>query len=430
MKRTLTLLMFALLLLPVAGQNSKRVKDLKNQKARLQQDLKKSQSALTKTKKDVRTGQLNIEYLDREIEVRVQYIHQTEDELDSLQTLVDTVQAQILYLDSVLNAKKLRYTQALRMAQAYRKVQNPLLFALSAKDVTQMYRRLRYTRQYASFQRSLGEDVQNKQIELLERQNQLLSLKSEMNQKMRILMEERAKLNRQQVEQKNIVQNLQKKQQGLQKEVTEKQNKIAALQKKIDEVVAYEIEQARKKAEEERRRREAEAKKKAEKNKKTSNSSKKTSTKGSGTSSKWLTPEEQKLNGNFAQNKGRLPVPITGQYMIGAHYGSNTSEHSHVVLTSKGVNYVGRQGARARTVFDGEVSAVFAFGGMKNVMVRHGSYISIYCNLSSVIVHKGQKVRARDLLGTVADDGTGNYVLHFQLRKETALLNPEAWIGR
>ena len=40
------------------------------------------------------------------------------------------------------------------------------------------------------------------------------------------------------------------------------------------------------------------------------------------------------------------------------------------------------------------------------------------------------KVNAKDIIGTVADDGTGKCVLHFQLRKETAKLNPESWIGR
>lgn len=413
----------------ICAQNSKKVRDLKNQKAKLENDLKRSKNDLTKTRNDVKKGQKTIQYLDQEIEVRVRYIHQTEHELDSLQTLVDSVTEDIRVLDSILVSKKQKYTKALRMAMGYRKVRSSLLFALSADDVTQMYRRLRYTRQYASFERSLGEAVQEKQIELLELQNQLLALKSEMNRKMRILVEERAKLNRQQVEQQKQVNSLQKKANVLQKQVSEQQAKINALQKKIDEVIAYEIEQARKKAEEERRRREAEAKKKGTTGKSTTTTEPKSGS-SSGSPSRWLTPEDQKLNGSFVQNKGKLPVPITGEYMIGARFGANTSGHSHVVLNSKGINYIGRQGARARTIFDGEVSAVFAFGGMKNVLVRHGSYISVYCNLSSVIVHKGQKVRARDLLGTVADDGTGQYVLHFQLRQETKLLNPEGWIGR
>lgn len=428
MKRLSTILLLLLLLQPAAGQYSKKVKDLNNQKAKLQKELKASQQKLTQTRTDVKKGQLNIRYLDQEIEVRVKYIHQTEHELDSLQTLVDSVQGEIQYLDSVLTSKKAKYTHALRATQAYRKVNSTLLFALSARDIAQMYRRLRYTRQYASFERTLGEQVQAKQIELLEQQNKLLGLKSEMNNKMRILVEERAKLSRQQVEQQKQVNSLQKRAKDLQQQVSDQQKRIAALQKKIDEVVAEEI----RKAEEERKRREAEARKKAQTAKKSSGKAATpapSSPKG-GSSSKWLTPEEQKLNGSFAQNKGRLPVPITGEYMIGARFGSNTSGHSHVVLNNKGTNYVGRSGARARTVFDGEVSAVFQFGGMKNVLVRHGSYISVYCNLSSVIVHKGQKVKARDLLGTVADDGTGRFVLHFQLRKETTLLNPESWVGR
>ena len=414
----------------VDAQNSKRVKDLKSQKAKLQQDYQKSQKALDKTRKDVKKGQLNIQYLDQEIETRVRYIHQTEHELDSLGRLVDSVQAEIKVLDSVLTVKKEKYTRSLRMAQAYRKVSSSLLFALSADDVTQMYRRLRYTRQYASYQRTMGEAVQAKQIELLELQNRLLGLKSEVNRKMRILMEERSKLNRQQVAEKAQVGALQKKAKDLQKTMADQQAKIAALQKKIDQVVAEEI----RKAEAERKRREAEAaKKKAAKGgAATAKSTQKgtTGTTATAKSTKWLTPEEQKLNRSFVQNKGRLPVPITGEYLVGARYGTNTSGHSHVVLNNKGTNYIGRQGARARSIFDGEVSAVFAFGGMKNVLVRHGSYISVYCNLSSVIVRKGQKVKARDLLGTVADDGAGNFVLHFQLRQETKLLNPESWIGR
>ena len=125
------------------------------------------------------------------------------------------------------------------------------------------------------------------------------------------------------------------------------------------------------------------------------------------------------------------PVPITGQYMLGSRFGLyNVPGMKDVTLDNKGTNYVGRPGARARAVFDGVVTSVFQFAGSRNVLVRHGSYISVYCNLSSTIVTKGQKVRARDILGTVADDGSGNCTLHFQLRKETLKLNPEAWIGR
>ncbi len=254
---------------------------------------------------------------------------------------------------------------------------------------------------------------------------------------MQSLISERARLSQLQVEEQKNVKRLQTKEQGLQKQVKDQNAQLVALQKKIDQQVAYEIEQARKRAEEEARRKAAaEAAKKAAQS---AQGQQKQATKPtptaqqkqtSGSPSKWLTAEDQKLNGSFEQNKGRLPVPVSGEYMISAHYGANVSGVKGVTLENKGTNYMGRAGCRARAVFDGEVSAVFSLGGLKNVLVRHGSYISVYCNLSSVIVAKGQKVKARDLLGTVAADADGRYVLHFQLRKETARLNPEQWISK
>ena len=243
------------------------------------------------------------------------------------------------------------------------------------------------------------------------------------------------------VVQANVVQ-LKKKQKEIEQQVAEQQKQLTALNKKIDELVAIEIEKARKRAEEEaRRKHEAEerakaasskgaksesTKSKGKSSKDKGQSSKKESTKSP---SKWLTAEDRQLNGSLEQNKGRLPVPITGPYRIERRFGL-THVTSNIVLDNKGTNYMGQAGAHARAIFDGEVSAVFQLGSMKNVLVRHGSYISVYCNLSSTIVTRGQKVKARDILGTVADDGQGNYVLHFQLRKETAKLNPEVWIGK
>ncbi len=424
MRVLLTILMFALALSPSLAQNSKKVNELKNQKAQLQKNLQKSQRDLDNTRKEVKKGQQQIKMLDSEIEMRVQFIHRTEDELDSLESMVDSVTLQIRVVDSVLQIRKQKYVKSLRMAQAYRNTNSSLLFALAAKDINQMYRRLRYTREYAAYQRTLGEQVQEEQIKLLEQQNRLLELKSQVNEKMQSLIEERTNLIRMQMQEQKNVGTLQTKEKGLQKQVKDQNAQIEALQRKIDEQVAYEIEQARKKAE-------AEAKRKAEQAKKGGTSSSSSSSTATTTSpGKWLTPEDQKLNGSFEGNKGRLPVPITGQYMISAHYASNISGSANVTLTNKGTNYVGKEGARARAVFDGEVSAVFSLNGLKNVLVRHGSYISVYCNLSSVIVTKGQKVKARDLLGTVAKDDSGNYTLHFQLRKETSRLNPEQWIGR
>ena len=150
-----------------------------------------------------------------------------------------------------------------------------------------------------------------------------------------------------------------------------------------------------------------------------------------------LNNEDRQLSGSFERNRGILPVPITGPYVIVSHYGQYAVDGlRNVKLDNKGIDIKGKPGAQARAVFNGEVSAIFQYNGLNNILVRHGNYmrhgayISVYCNLSSVSVSKGSKVNTRTVLGTIHTDSSGNTVLHFQLRKETAKLNPELWLGR
>ncbi|MCO6025416.1 peptidoglycan DD-metalloendopeptidase family protein [Prevotella cerevisiae] len=140
-----------------------------------------------------------------------------------------------------------------------------------------------------------------------------------------------------------------------------------------------------------------------------------------------LTTVDRMMSNGFEANRGRLPMPITGNYRIVSHFGQyNVAGLKGVTLDNKGINILGGAGAMARSIYDGVVSYVFGYSGSMVVMVRHGAYISVYCNLKSVSVHKGQRVQTRQALGVVGTD----HILQFQLRKETAKLNPEVWLGR
>lgn len=426
------------------AQNSKKVKELKQQQTKLKTELQNSKAQLDRTRKQVKTGQQNVDFLGVQMNNRLTRIHQLEDELDNLESDIIRLQGNISKLDGEVRMRRERLKAAVRYARAQRENHNPIVFVLSAKTFSQMYRRARYAREYVRYQHNLGEQILQKQAELLDAQNLMLEAKSQKSRVLSEVMLQRKDLNAQQVQERKKVAGLKGQESKLQGKVAEQQKQLAALDKKIEQVIAYEIEQARKKAEEEARKKaaaeEAARKKKAAsgkgqattgKGKTATGKSQAAGSKGTGTKAGWLTAEDRQLNGTFEQNKGRLPVPITGQYMLGSRFGLyNVPGMKNVQLDNKGTNYVGRPGARARTVFDGVVTSVFQFAGTRNVLVRHGSYISVYCNLSSTIVTKGQKVRARDILGTVADDGSGNCTLHFQLRKETVKLNPENWIGK
>lgn len=132
---------------------------------------------------------------------------------------------------------------------------------------------------------------------------------------------------------------------------------------------------------------------------------------------------DRAMTGSFANNKGRLPMPVSGR--IVKRFGTyNVSGLSHVKLSSNGIAIKASAGSPVRSVFKGEVTSVSHVGGSTLVMVRHGAYISVYLNLGSVSVSKGQQVGTGQTLGTVDSSG----IFQFQLHKETQKLNPEQWL--
>lgn len=436
MKRQFLLFLFvSIALLCCQAQNSKKVRELKAQQSKLEKTLKRSQEELSSTKKQVNSGIRDLDFIGNQMQNRLTRIQQMDQEMQRLDQTIKRRQAHIVTLESDLQRARRRLKMAMRYARTQKTSDHPLLFILSAQSLQQMYRRARYAQDYVNFQRDMGQRIIHKQSRLLKEQNQLLADKSKLSNTVSEVMMQRRQLNVRQEKQQKKVEGLKKQQKELTGKVAEQQKQLNALNKKIDQLIAYEIEQARKRAEEEARRKAEAQKKKASTSGDKTGSATPTKTPAPSTSSSkqgsWLTSEDRKLNGTFEQNRGRLPVPITGPYMLGNRFGIyNVPGLKNVQLDNKGTNYVGQNGARARAIFDGVVTAVFQFDGTKNVLVRHGSYISVYCNLSSVIVQKGQRVKTRDILGTIAQDSNGKCVLHFQLRKETAKLNPESWIGR
>lgn len=424
----------------VVAQNSSRVKALKVKKTEVQKKIDQSKTELNRTRKDADSKIKTINFIDVQLESRLRYINEMEQKMATVDRQINGLEQQIRSQEENLEKVKKRYKQSLLYARTNQAIQSPLIFIFSAEKVTQMYRRARYAHEYAKYQNALGEQIKQKQKKLLADKGKLLAAKGEMAALVRETLHQRKLLFEQQQQQKEAVASLQKHEKILVEQINRQQKELEALDRKIDAVIAEEIEKARRRAaaEAERKRKAAEEaarKAKAGTSRKQSSKSRNkkdvSEKKADIAGGAWRTPVDNVLSNNFEKNKGRLPVPITGSYMISGHFGTyNVPGLKNVRLDNKGTNYIGQKGARARAIFDGEVTAVFQYSGTYNVLIRHGNYISVYCNLSSVIVRNGQTVRTRDLIGAIAEDGAGKCVLHFQLRKERTKLNPEQWIGR
>ncbi len=433
-----------------AKADNTSVSSLKSKRNALQKKINNSQSELKRTNKDVKIRLQQLKEINGQIDLHQQNIGRIKGKIDSVNTNIGNLESELKTLMAQLKECKKKYARSMLYIYQNRKVTNKLLFLLSASDFTQMARRYRYVKEYSKYLRVQGELMQRKQKEIESAKTSLAEERQRHTNLLNTEQEENRLLAAKQTEQKTAVDGLQKKQRNLEQVLANDRKEMAQLNAKIDYYVKLAIEQERKRREEaERKRKELaerqarEAREAAERKRQqaAANKEKNASAPKQSSRSKNAEPEapaprympndkEYALTNNFASNRGRLPMPITGSYVISTHYGSYTMPGTNVRLDSKGINLTGKSGAKARCIFDGEVAAVFSAGGMRNVMVRHGSYISIYCNLVSVSVSQGQRVSARQTLGTVAADASGKPNLHFQLRKESATLNPESWLAR
>ena len=178
------------------AQSGRKVKALQSQKKEMQKDLDRSRKELKSAEKDVASKMRDIHILTNQIENRQRYIDTMEVQIRALSAEADRLQAEVDRTGRDLEKKKEDYAKALRYARVNRSAGSPLLFMLSSRTVTQMYRRSRYAREYAAYQRRLGERIVEKRNELLKRKNDLLAVKAEKDrlvaecEKQKILLQE------------------------------------------------------------------------------------------------------------------------------------------------------------------------------------------------------------------------------------------------
>lgn len=430
------LLFFFLLLLPVSpllAQSNKLIKELESKRGALQQQIAESETLLITTQKDVGSQLKGLAALTGQIEERKRYILTINNDVESIERELSSLERQLTRLQRDLKDKKQRYESSVQYLYKNRSIEEKLMFIFSAKSLAQTYRRMRYVREYATYQRLQGEEVLKKQEQVNRKKTELQQVKAVKEGLLKEREEEKVKLEAQEKEQKLLVANLKKKQRGLQNELNKQRREANQLNARIDRLIAEEIEKARKRAAEEARREAAARKKVGEKTEKPATASTPAKSKAQPLETYSMSKADHELSGNFTNNRGKLPMPITGAYIITSHYGQYSVEGlRNVKLDNKGIDIQGKPGAQARAIFDGKVAAVFKLNGLFNVLIRHGDYISVYCNLSSASVKQGDDVTTKQILGQIFSDGAdnGRTVLHFQLRKEKEKLNPEPWLNR
>jgi septal ring factor EnvC (AmiA/AmiB activator) len=269
-----------------------------------------------------------------------------------------------------------------------------------------------YLKEYAGWRKRQADEILAQQQKVSVEKQALLAGKqakealanAKKNEEDRLLEEETA--------QKTEVVGLQKNAKKLQTEMDKKKKQAAALDREIARIIAEEVAKAKKAA-----KKEPQIERKAE------------------TSGGYaMTKEEQTLSSGFAENKGKLPFPLKGNYQIISRFGQQQyGDLKNTRYNSNGIELKTTPGNNARAVFDGVVTKIFAIPGFQNsVIIRHGNYLTLYACLEQIFVKAGEKVKTGQDIGKIYTDSEANNetILHFELWKEQTKLDPELWLNR
>jgi len=384
--------LFVLLFPQVTGAQT--VKQLKERKEKTKKEIEYLNQLINETGENTKVTMNKLSMLNQQIELRNNLILDYNAQLEMLQYSINDNLFMIQVMTEDLYKLRSQYDAMIKQAFRNRGNYSQLVFLLSSENFNQAYKRMLYIRQMARYRQK-----QSKQIEALKtilelKTSDLNSRKDEQTEVLNQQMAETSKLNLEKIKQSSYQKQLQKREKELKRNLNEQQKLEEKLQKEIERLIAQEVKK-----------------------------SKTTPT----------TPQEKLTSDNFEKNKGRFPWP-TESGIITDKFG----EHSHsvmkqIIIKNDGIDITTNPGEKARSIFNGTVSKVFALpGGNTAIIIRHGEYITVYSNLKEVYVKQGDNVTTKQDIGLIFSDPfeDNKTTLKFQIRKETLKLNPEEWITR
>ena len=439
------------------GRKSRTLQRLEQERKQLLRSIEASDKKLQQLRRDTRNEEQTLRTVKEQVEQRRQVVAVLGNEVSGLQARIDTLSGHIGRLHRREGALLLRYRAALVQLQRIDTHIDPVLFVLSSQNPAEARERQRFLSRSSKAVREASVALRTTRAEIEATKAEVGRTHSEKEQLLSLREAEKKKLEAEEQQRAAQVKDLQGKQQVLAQDLSKQKKRAEDLDRKIQAQVEAEIVAAQRRAAElQRRREEARRRRQSQRTQPTPPPSTGRSGRGKGTTPpppppppaddepeerRAATPggyamdaNERALASSFAQNKGRLPAPIRGSYSILRTFGVHQhSEHNRVQVNSSGVDFGVNGDSRAYAVFSGVVSRVFVIPGYGTaVILRHGNYLTVYANLSSVAVSTGSRVSTGQSIGSVgaSPDGSSGRLLHFQLWHERTKLNPLAWIKR
>ncbi|TBW27775.1 murein hydrolase activator EnvC [Gramella sp. KN1008] len=376
--------------------------ELEKRRIELRNEISRINELRISNQKKQRSVLGQVEDLNQQIKSTEDLIKLTNQQANLLTREINTNTNKIGQLRKELEQLKEDYARMIRRSYKSKSQQSRIMFLLSSKNFLQAYKRLQYMKQYTEYRKQQGEEIKANTAQLQELNSRLVQQKEEKEQLIAENRKTRAELEKNRRSQQELMATIKKREGQFAAQIRQKQNEIDEIDRAIERMIRESI---------------------AKSNEESGSSSRDTYE---------LTPAAKALAADFNNNKGKLPWPVRSGVVTMKYGKQRHPVVRSVMVNNNGVRIDTDEGGKARAVFNGTVSEVQAVkGANKAVMVRHGDYITIYNNLETVYVKRGDVVVTEQEIGEIATSRTtGKTTLHFLLYKNNQKMDPADWIYR
>jgi septal ring factor EnvC (AmiA/AmiB activator) len=403
----------------LAGQSRK---ELENRRLKLLSEIQQTDKLLKKT------AQTREQVYNRYVALQQQVVNRSAL-LETVQSEIDATEVQMARSESVVVSLRLdlehmrqEYAQTMRFAFRRKMMHNPLTYLLSSANFNQMFRRWMFMRKYDAFRKRQAEAIRFTQDMLARKIKTQEQYRREKEVLLETLMGQRLTLSSEMVEKDRALFALRSDEKRLTEQLRRQQAAHDALNRAIERIISEEI--GRRKPEAPR----------AETARPSTRAALPDNTAAAGRrpsapAETGAVPDDNTSLG-FRQRRGSMPMPVS-QGVVTRPYGRQPHPVlKNIEVTNNGIDIRTREGEAVRVVHDGTVVGIQVIPGHDNtVIVQHGNYYSVYANLSSCAVQKGQQVKAGEALGAVGTNPiTGEAELHFEVWNQRSRMDPAQWV--
>ncbi len=390
-------LLAALILAPPArGQDTQaRRESTEKRLEQLEKQIQREKGRLQDTREAEQATQKKLKSLQREIALREKLVSTYQTRLTQLERERTQLRDTLSTLQQRLGTLREEYRRRLVHAYKYGRLHDIALL-LASRSINQMLVRARYLRRFASDRRTQRNAIQRAAQEVRSSREELAEKRAETRQLLAEARTERENLRALERDRREVIETLRARRSELQKEIEEKQRQAQELERRIQKLVAR-AEQGDTDAAAPPQRPEVSA----------------------------------KLSASFRKNRGSLPWPVEGAVTV--DFGDQVDPVHGTSTYHPGILIATTPKSPVRAIFDGTVTGIdFVPGYGTYVVIRHGEYLSVYSNFSSLSIAEDQRIEAGQVLGRAGTENEPRGAsLFFGVvnRSNSEFVDPSRWLS-